>query len=126
MAMTLLVNIDVDDLHKGIDFYTKAFGLTVGRRFGPDAVELLGASSPIYLLAKPNGTVASATSRHLRSYARHWTPIHLDIVVSEIEGAVDRARNAGDIVWVINDYAQIRQPRVEGDKPLDRLRRHHG
>ena len=92
MAMTLLVNIDVDDLHKGIDFYTKAFGLTVGRRFGADAVELLGASSPIYLLAKPNGTVASATSRHLRSYARHWTPIHLDIVVTEIEGAVDRAR----------------------------------
>jgi predicted enzyme related to lactoylglutathione lyase len=95
MSMTLLVNIDVDDLHKGIDFYTKAFGLTVGRRFGPDAVELLGATSPIYLLAKPNGTVASATSRHLRSYARHWTPIHLDLVVTEIEGAVDRARNAG-------------------------------
>ena len=44
---------------------------------------------------KPNGTVASATSRHLRSYARHWTPIHLDFVVDEIDGAVDRARNAG-------------------------------
>jgi predicted enzyme related to lactoylglutathione lyase len=95
MTTTLLVNIDVDDLHKGTDFYTKAFGLTIGRRFGPDAVELIGASSPIYLLAKPNGTVASATSRHLRSYARHWTPVHLDIVVSEIDGAVDRARNAG-------------------------------
>ena len=74
MSTTLLVNIDVDDLHKGTDFYTKAFGLAVGRRFGADAVELLGATSPIYLLAKPNGTVASATSRHLRSYARHWTP----------------------------------------------------
>ena len=74
---------------------TKAFGLTIGRRFGGDAVELLGATSPIYLLAKPNGTVASATSRHLRSYARHWTPVHLDIVVDEIDGAVDRARNAG-------------------------------
>src|SRR4026208_2515853 len=95
MSMTLLVNIDVDDLHKGIEFYTKAFGLTVGRRFGTDAVELLGATSPIYLLAKPTGTFAPATSRHLRSYARHWTPIHLDIVVSEIEGAVDRARHAG-------------------------------
>ena len=38
MSMTLLVNIDVDDLHKGIDFYTKAFGLAIGRRFGADAV----------------------------------------------------------------------------------------
>jgi hypothetical protein len=44
MSMTLLVNIDVDDLHKGIEFYTKAFGLTIGRRFGADAVELLGPS----------------------------------------------------------------------------------
>jgi uncharacterized glyoxalase superfamily protein PhnB len=95
MTTTLLVNIDVDDLHKAIEFYCKAFGLTVSRRFGSDAAELLGATSPIYLLVKPNGTVASATSRHLRSYARHWTPVHLDFVVQEIEGAVDRARNAG-------------------------------
>jgi predicted enzyme related to lactoylglutathione lyase len=95
MKTTLLVNIDVDDLHKGTEFYCKAFGLTVGRRFGPDSVELLGATSPLYLCVKPNGTVASATSRHLRSYARHWTPVHLDFVVDEIEGAVDRARNAG-------------------------------
>lgn len=95
MTTTLLVNIDVDDLQKATDFYCKAFNLTVGRRFGADAVELLGASSPIYLLVKPNGTVASATSRHLRSYARHWTPVHLDFVVEEIDGAVDRARNAG-------------------------------
>jgi uncharacterized glyoxalase superfamily protein PhnB len=95
MTTTLLVNIDVDDLPKATDFYCKAFGLNVGRRFGADAVELLGASSPLYLLSKPNGSVASATSRHLRSYARHWTPVHLDFVVEEIEGAVDRARNAG-------------------------------
>lgn len=95
MTTTLLVNIDVDDLHKATDFYCKAFNLSIGRRFGSDAIELLGASSPIYLLVKPNGTVASASSRHLRSYARHWTPVHLDFVVDEIEGAVDRARNAG-------------------------------
>jgi predicted enzyme related to lactoylglutathione lyase len=95
MSARVLINIDVDDLHKAAEFYCKAFGLHVGRRFGVDAVEILGATSPIYLVVKPNGTVASATSRHLRSYARHWTPIHLDFVVDEIEGAIDRARNAG-------------------------------
>lgn len=95
MALALLVNIDVDDLKKGVEFYCGALGLTVGRRFGHDAVELLGAVSPIYLLAKPNGTVASASSRHLRSYARHWTPVHLDFVVDSVEVAVDQARNAG-------------------------------
>lgn len=95
MTVRMLVNIDVDDVAKGAEFYTKALGLEIGRKFGNDAIELLGGNAPIYLLAKPNGTVASATSRHLRSYARHWTPVHLDFVVDEIEGAVDRARNAG-------------------------------
>ena len=32
----LLVNIDVDDLAKAEVFYTRAFGLKVGRRFGAD------------------------------------------------------------------------------------------
>lgn len=95
MTLRLLVNIDVDDLKKAVEFYCEALGLTVGRRFGGDAVELLGAVAPIYLLAKPNGTVASSTSRHLRSYARHWTPVHLDFVVDVIEVAVDKARGAG-------------------------------
>jgi catechol 2,3-dioxygenase-like lactoylglutathione lyase family enzyme len=95
MAVSILVNIDVDNLDKATQFYCEGLGLTVGRRFGPDAVEILGATSPIYLLLKQNGTVASSSSRHLRSYARHWTPIHLDFVVDNIEGAVDRARNAG-------------------------------
>ena len=95
MALRLLVNIDVDDLNKAEEFYCSALGLTVGRRFGHDALELLGAVAPIYLLAKPNGTVASSTSRHLRSYARHWTPVHLDFVVDAIEVAVDKARGAG-------------------------------
>jgi uncharacterized glyoxalase superfamily protein PhnB len=95
VTLRLLVNIDVDDLKKAVEFYCEALGLTVGRRFGGDAVELLGAVAPIYLLAKPNGTVASSTSRHLRSYARHWTPVHLDFVVDVIEVAVDKARGAG-------------------------------
>ena len=113
MATTVLVNIDVDDLQKAMEFYTKAFGLEVGRRFGSDALELVGATSPIYLLVKPNGTVASATSRHLRSYARHWTPVHLDFVVDEIDGAVDRARNAG---------ARPRDPRTRtGTRPAGAL-----
>jgi len=95
MTLPILVNIDVDDLGKASEFYCKALDLTIGRRFGSDALELLGATAPIYLLSKPNGTVASTTSRHLRSYARHWTPVHLDFVVESIEVAVDKARNAG-------------------------------
>ncbi|MBM9605290.1 hypothetical protein JWG88_13610 [Desulfopila inferna] len=93
--MQLLVNIDVDDLDRAIDFFCAAFELHIGRRFGVDGVELLGGSTPIYLLLKTDGTQASPVSPHLRNYQRHWTPVHLDIVVDDIDAAVRRALTAG-------------------------------
>jgi predicted enzyme related to lactoylglutathione lyase len=93
--VNLLVNIDVDDLEKAVRFYGTAFGSRVGRRFGAFAVEMLGSSAPIYLLVKEAGTPASDTTSQVRSYERHWTPTHLDFVVEEIEGAIQRAVQAG-------------------------------
>lgn len=92
--MDLLVNIDVDDLAKGIAFYESALGLRVGRRFG-FGVELLGLPSAIYLLVKDEGTQASPLSADLRRYRRHWTPVHLDVVVDDVGEAVNRALQAG-------------------------------
>jgi len=86
----LLVNIDVPELDAAVAFYTRAFGLTVGRRFGEDGVELLGAVARIYLLAKPAGTTPAPGARP-RNYARHWTPVHLDFVVPDVAAAVERA-----------------------------------
>ena len=57
--MTLLLNIDVPDVEAGVRFYTAAFGLKVGRRFGTDFVELLGWPAPVYLLTKAAGTVGA-------------------------------------------------------------------
>lgn len=93
--MKFLINIDVDDLERGTRFYTEAFGLRVGRQFGGDGVELLGGDTPIYLLAKAAGTPATPSSGHSREYSRHWTPVHLDIVVPDIEPALRRAVDAG-------------------------------
>ena len=92
--MEVLVNLDVDDLAKAERFYTSAFGLRVGRRFGAEGVELLGAPVPIYLLPKAPGTPATAAGNP-RSYARHWTPMHFDFVVDDIEHAVEKALAAG-------------------------------
>ena len=36
----ILVNIDVPELDAAVEFYGRAFGFTVGRRFGRAAVEL--------------------------------------------------------------------------------------
>ncbi len=93
--MELLVNIDVDDLPKAIAFYEQAAGLRRGRRFGALGVEMLGASSPVYLLAKPAGSRPSPGADELRRYRRHWTPVHLDFVVADVEAAVVRAIGAG-------------------------------
>lgn len=93
--MKFLINLDVDDLDKAVSFYSTAFGLEVGRRFGDFGVEMVGGSAPIYLLVKSPGTPASITTSQRRSYERHWTPIHLDFVVDEIEPAMQRALFAG-------------------------------
>jgi predicted enzyme related to lactoylglutathione lyase len=93
--MDRLVNIDVDGLDRAIEFYTSAFDFQVARRFGTDAVELVGGSSPIYLLNKAAGTAATASAAPLREYQRHWTPVHLDIVVADLEASVGRALAAG-------------------------------
>jgi catechol 2,3-dioxygenase-like lactoylglutathione lyase family enzyme len=50
--MSLMINIDVPDIDAGTRFYTQAFGLTVGRRFGTGFVELLGWPAKLYLLTQ--------------------------------------------------------------------------
>jgi predicted enzyme related to lactoylglutathione lyase len=72
----LLVNIDVENLERATDFYC----------------------APIYLLPKAAGTPASAQSSELRHYGRHWTPVHLDFVVNDLEEALARAARAGATV----------------------------
>lgn len=95
----LLVNIDVDDIEKATAFYTQGMGLRIGRTFGevggsPDFVELLGGGAPIYLLKKTAGSTPFPGAAP-RSYARHWTPVHLDFSVDDIEVARARALSAG-------------------------------
>jgi predicted enzyme related to lactoylglutathione lyase len=94
-AMDLLVNVDVDDPPKGIAFYQQAIGLQVGSGSVRSPVEMLGASSAVYLLLKADGTRPSAAADDLRRHRRHWTPIHLDFVVADIAAAVTRAVDAG-------------------------------
>jgi predicted enzyme related to lactoylglutathione lyase len=93
----LLVNIDVNDIARAVAFYAQATGMRVGRRFGAFGVEMVGASSAIYLLAKMDGTRSSTASDELRRYSRHWTPVHLDFVVPDLAAAVNRAIEVGAV-----------------------------
>src|SRR5262249_45384722 len=93
--VSLLVNIDVDDLTKAIAFYERAFGLEIARRFSNWGVELSGSSAPLFLLQKKEGTQPSRATNDRRRYSRHWTPVHLDFVVPDLGAAVSRAIAAG-------------------------------
>jgi predicted enzyme related to lactoylglutathione lyase len=94
---SLIVNIDVPDIDRGVAFYTQALGLHVGRRLGAGCVELLGAEVPIYLLEKSAGTRIGPAGGDTRRYDRHWSPVHLDMVVDRLEDAIMRAIAAGAI-----------------------------
>lgn len=98
MLASILINIDVPDLERAIAFYTDGLGLRVGRRFDAEFVEVLGAQAPIYLLVKPVGSAPiPGASEPTRFFTRHWTPMHLDFVVDDIEAARERAMRAGAI-----------------------------
>ncbi|MFO7277727.1 MAG: VOC family protein [Pseudomonadota bacterium] len=95
MTVELIACIDVDDLDRATDFYCRALELEVNRRFGDAVVELKGASATIHLLAKPAGSTPAAGTAQRREYTRHWTPVHLDFVVPDVDAAVARAQAAG-------------------------------
>lgn len=92
--MRVIVNIDVPDLAPAIKFYCAALGLTLSRVI-EDVAELTGASSVIYLLQHSEGSPPVKSLSLSRHYSRHWTPVHMDFVVDDVEDAAKRAIGAG-------------------------------
>lgn len=97
VATSFIVNLDVPDIGAAEAFYTQAFGLHAGRRLGSGALELLGGPTPLYLLQNDAGSAATEDG-DVRDYERHWTPVHLDWVVADIDAALARAITAGATV----------------------------
>lgn len=93
--MRILIDIDVPDLSRAIDFYCSALDLKLSRILDDDVAELCGGSSVIYLLQKPQGSTAAQVADAARRYSRHWTPVHMDFVVNDLDKAAERAIKAG-------------------------------
>lgn len=96
-AMDVLINIDVNDLAAAEQFYSDAFDLKPSRRLGSTIVELVGGPSSIFLLQKEAGSQTSPQITEQRRFERHWTPVHLDFVVENIEATTTRAVEAGAV-----------------------------
>lgn len=82
------------DLTAAIDFYGAAVGTQFRRFLDDDVAELTYGSSSVYLLRKPAGSGATL-AEDIRGFGRHWTPVHVDFVVNDLETAVARATAAG-------------------------------
>jgi predicted enzyme related to lactoylglutathione lyase len=90
--------IEVADLERGIAFYCDGLGLSLNRRFSPSWVELEGANLPIFLLGNRPPIAELGGAEVQRSFERHWTPVHLDFIVPDLDAAVARLTGLGAIL----------------------------
>lgn len=88
------VSIDVPKLQEGLDFYCPLFGWTETARPFPTMAVLDGNNVTICMHEKASGSPSSATGG-ARSYERHWTPVHLDLHVSDFDSIVSQLVDLG-------------------------------
>ncbi len=126
--MELEITIDVDDLDRAVEFYCGGLGLALVER-NPDWARLALDGQNFWLCpfeAGPHGTIT-------RDFRRHWTPIHLDFIVDDVDKAVERAlaaggrvegeirRNYPEPIGCRSDIANLSDPSGNG---VDLLQRH--
>ncbi len=126
--MELEITIDVDDLDRAVEFYCGGLGLALVER-NPDWARLELDGQTFWLCpfaAGPHGTIT-------RDFGRHWTPIHLDFIVDDVDKAVERALAAGgrldgeirrmepEPLGCLSDVANLSDPSGNG---VDLLHRH--
>jgi predicted enzyme related to lactoylglutathione lyase len=87
--------IEVSELERGIEFYCAGLGLTLKRRLSPNWVELDGANLPIFLLGNRAPQAELGSRRQPRDFGRHWTPVHLDFIMPDLDAVVTRLTALG-------------------------------
>jgi len=88
--MEFSICIDVDDVDRAVVFYGRGLGLTVVECH-PDWAHLKLDAQTFWIMK----AAAGAQRQISRDYRRHWTPVHLDFTVKDIDAAVGRAIDAG-------------------------------
>ena len=90
------VCIDVSEMEKAIQFYTKALDCKLVEK-KEQYTELLADGLTIYLAENAAGTNPLMNGKVTRNYDRHWTPVHLDVHVSDLEKHVSMVEQLGGI-----------------------------
>jgi predicted enzyme related to lactoylglutathione lyase len=87
--------IEVADADKAIAFYCTGLGLSLKRRLSPRWIELEGANLPIFLLAGRPPVAELGRVTATRNFERHWTPVHLDFIVTDLDQTIARLTALG-------------------------------
>ena len=82
--------IDVDDVVRAVRFYGEGIGPTVVKQEAGWA-QLQVAEQTIWIMKSASGPSGPIS----RDYRRHWTPVHLDFRVDDIDRTIERAVAAG-------------------------------
>lgn len=103
------VSIDVPDIEAGLRFYGSVFGFVEKARPFP-AMAILDASNvTVCMHEKKAGSTPSRGNPDVRRYERHWTPVHLDLHVTDFDAALTKVRAEGGAIE--NEF------RTEGPRP---------
>ena len=87
--VALSISIDVPDMPKAVAFYTQALGCEPVREHNEKWVVIGANGVEIHLQTKAEGSAPiPLEDADGRKYARHWTPIHLDFLISDVGATV--------------------------------------
>lgn len=89
--------IDVPDLKGATTFYCDALGCSIDKEQASHNTLSVGGTT-LHLSLKEGGTDATGTGSCARSYERHWTPVHLDFDVDDVDAAVVEVKRLGGTV----------------------------
>ena len=103
------ISIDVPDLEAGIRFYGEVFGFVEKARPFATMAVLDANNVTICVHAKATGSKSSTGGTEQRHYERHWTPVHLDVHVTDFDAVLDKIRAMGGVIE--NEF------RTQGPRP---------
>jgi len=113
-SQSVSVSVDVGDLERATNFYENALSCTLKKRYSETWAVISIGDIDIHLLEKEEGSMGAAAQK--RDYGRHWTPVHLDFGVEDVEtisnlverhgGAVEgiEKTDAADIAFCADPY----------------------
>lgn len=96
MAQKATVSIDVSDMTKALTFYVEALGCKFKKKYADDWQVVSVGTLDLHIQQKASGSIGAADQK--RDYRRHWTPVHLDFIVDDIEPICAKVEKHGGAV----------------------------